>query len=72
MWIGFKWLGTGSTGEFLWTRQWTFRAHKSRVISWLVERLLASQNGLWSMPGRPARKHMLLCYLVVRKLHDVL
>jgi hypothetical protein len=39
-------------GGLLWLRLWTFGFHKRRVISWLAVRLLASQEGLWSMELR--------------------
>jgi len=41
---------TGTGGGLLWTRQWTFRFHKMRVISWLAEELLVSQerSAAWS------------------------
>jgi hypothetical protein len=36
-------------GWLLWTQQWTFLFHKRRVISWLAELLLASEELLCSM-----------------------
>jgi hypothetical protein len=38
----------GSSSELLWARQWTFRFHKRRWISWLAAWLLPSK-GLCSM-----------------------
>jgi len=48
MWAGFIWLRIRSSGEFFWT-QWPFGVHKRQVISWLTERLLATQEEHCSM-----------------------
>ena len=37
----------------LWMRQWTFRFHRLRGISWLAENRLTSQEGLCSMEYVP-------------------
>jgi len=37
-WTGLTWLRIGKVGRLLWTRQWTFRFHKMRKMSWLVEK----------------------------------
>jgi hypothetical protein len=46
---GLIWLMTGWRGGLLWTRQWTSEFHKMSGISWLAERLLASQESCGSM-----------------------
>ena len=43
-WTGLIWLRIGISGRVLWTRQWTFRLHKMRRISWLGEERLAFQE----------------------------
>ena len=43
------WLSIGTGGGLLWMRWWTFGFHKMWGIFWLVEDLLASQEGLCSM-----------------------
>ena len=48
-WTRSIWLRTGTDGWLLWMRQWTFGLHKMRVIAWVAEVLLASQEGLCSM-----------------------
>ena len=48
-WNGLIWLKTGTGGGLLWMQQWTFGFHKMGIISWLAEKLLASQEGLCSM-----------------------
>jgi hypothetical protein len=40
------WLRIGTDGGRLWMRWWTPGFHKMRGISWLAEKLLASQEGL--------------------------
>jgi len=40
---------TGTGGELLWMRKWTFGFHKMRGISWLAEELLHFQEGVFSM-----------------------
>jgi hypothetical protein len=44
-----SWLRIGTGGGLLWMRQWTSEFHKMRGISWLAEKLLASQEGICSM-----------------------
>jgi hypothetical protein len=35
MWIGFNWLRISSSGELLWTLQWTFGFHERReFVEW--------------------------------------
>jgi hypothetical protein len=48
---GVDWSGSGkgTGGARFWMREWTFRFHKMRGISLLVEDLLASQKGLCFM-----------------------
>jgi hypothetical protein len=46
VWTGFVCLKIRTSGGLFLTRQWTFGIHKWRVISWLVWRLSASQEGL--------------------------
>jgi hypothetical protein len=48
-WTGLIWLDIGKGGGLLWMRWWTFGFHKIRGISWVVEDVLASQEGLCSM-----------------------
>jgi hypothetical protein len=48
-WIGLIWLRIRTYGERFWMRHWTIRFHIVRVISWLDEKLVASQEGLCSM-----------------------
>jgi len=49
---GVDWMETG--GGLLWTRQWNFRLHKIRGLSWLDEKPLACQEGFWSVKlGEP-------------------
>jgi hypothetical protein len=43
------WLRTGTGGGCLRLQSWTFRFHKMQGVSWLVEDLLASQEGLCSV-----------------------
>jgi hypothetical protein len=43
------WLRIKTDGEVLYMRQWTFGSHNMRGISWLVEDLFASQEGLCFM-----------------------
>jgi hypothetical protein len=43
VWTGSNWLRTGAGVGLLWTKQWTFRLHKRRGISWLAQWLLAFQ-----------------------------
>jgi hypothetical protein len=42
--IWFIWFRIGAGGGLLWTRQWTFGFHNMRGISWLAERISASQE----------------------------
>jgi hypothetical protein len=49
VWTGFNWLKMGSTDRLSWARQWNFGFHKSWGISWLAERLSASQKGCCSV-----------------------
>jgi len=49
LWTGCIWLRIGISGRLLWTRWWTFGLHTRRGISWLAERLLASQGELCSV-----------------------
>jgi hypothetical protein len=44
-WIINKWNGGASDG-LLWKREWTFRCHKMRRISWVAEELLAFHERL--------------------------
>jgi hypothetical protein len=46
---GLIWLMTGYRGGFLWTRYCISGFHKMSGISWLVERLLASQGSCGSL-----------------------
>jgi hypothetical protein len=47
VWTGFIWVRIRTSGGLLWTRQRTFGCHEvGGEISWLAERLLASQFGL--------------------------
>jgi hypothetical protein len=48
-WTGSIWLRTGTGGELLWMRLWTFGFHKMRGISWVAQDVLASQEGLCCM-----------------------
>jgi hypothetical protein len=43
------WRWTGTSGGLSWARQWTFGHNDGQGISWLAERLLASQQGLIRM-----------------------
>jgi len=43
------WLGTGTNGGLLGSRQWALACHQNREISWLTEQLPASQDGLCCM-----------------------
>jgi hypothetical protein len=43
------WIYVDQNTELLWTRYWIFLFRKRRAISWLVERLLASKEGLYPM-----------------------
>jgi hypothetical protein len=46
--------------RLLWAQQWTFRLFKRQDISWLTERLLASQDTLCSMElVRNSNEHLL-------------
>jgi hypothetical protein len=36
MWNELMWLRIWTDGRLLWTRQWIFRSHKRRVISWMT------------------------------------
>jgi hypothetical protein len=49
VWTGFIWLMTETSGTLLWTWDWTSRFHKMLGISWLGEKLLASQEGFCSL-----------------------
>jgi len=49
MWAGFIWLRTGKRGWPLWTREWTFRFHETRGISWQAGELLVNQEALCSV-----------------------
>jgi hypothetical protein len=49
VWTGYIWLRIGPSGGLLWTRFRTLGLYKMLGISWLAERLLASQEGLCSM-----------------------
>ena len=57
-WIGFIWLRLGEIGRLLWKRQWTFLYHKICEISWPVEKLLASKEGIWCV--KLVKLHLLL------------
>jgi hypothetical protein len=35
--------------RLFWTLYWTFEFHKSRVVTWLAEQLLASEERLFSL-----------------------
>jgi hypothetical protein len=49
IWTGFFWPRIGTSGELLWTREWTFEFHRRRRISWLAEwRPLKKYSPLWS------------------------
>jgi hypothetical protein len=48
-WNGLLWLRTGTGGGRLWMQKRNFGFHKMRGISWLVEEMVASQEGLRSM-----------------------
>jgi hypothetical protein len=46
---GLDWLRIGIRGGCLWVRWGTFGFHKTREISWLPAKQLASQERLYSM-----------------------
>jgi len=46
---GLNWLGLGSTGEFFWTRYWTFGFNRKLWISSSVNYLPASQERPFTM-----------------------
>jgi hypothetical protein len=48
-WTGSMWLRIGTGGGLLCIRRWTYRFHKMRVISWVAQDVLDSQEGLCSM-----------------------
>jgi hypothetical protein len=45
----FIWRRTVTSGEFLWTRKWSFGFHKKQAVTWLAEWLLSSQERLCTM-----------------------
>lgn len=47
----------------LWTRQWAFKLHNKRRISWLTEQLLASRAAL-RLVEMPNREYLLLEHLI--------
>jgi hypothetical protein len=49
IWTGLIWLSICTVGWLLWMRQWTFGFREMRGISWIVQELVASQEGLFSM-----------------------
>jgi hypothetical protein len=55
VWIKSIWLGIGTSGGLLWTRQWTFGFHKILGSAWVPTRLETSQEGLSSI-------ELVLCY----------
>ena len=63
-WAGWIWLRLGIDAGLLWMRQWTFGFHKMRVISWLSEDLLPSQEVLLTMELLFCRRGELYRYLV--------
>jgi hypothetical protein len=44
VWTGLIWLRIGRVCGHLWMRWWYFEFHKMREISWLTDKLLASQE----------------------------
>jgi len=46
LWLDCCGTGQGQVVELLWMRQWTFGLHTMRGISWLAEKLSASQAAL--------------------------
>jgi hypothetical protein len=63
-----------ASGELLWIRQWIFGFHKRQRISWLAERLLASQELVNSfyirLQGTEAAVECFLPLLHVREVPD--
>jgi hypothetical protein len=64
VWIGLMWLKIGTSGGFLWTRQWTFGFHKMLVCSWVAAQLAASREGLSSLSEWGTIGGLLLCTLM--------
>jgi len=58
-WNKFIWLRILASIGFLLARQWAFGFHKRRRISWLAERVSASQEGLFSVELLNSRLKML-------------
>ena len=48
-WSGLIWLRLGTIGGLLWIWQWNFGFRKMRGVSCLAEKLLACQEGLYSL-----------------------
>jgi hypothetical protein len=49
VWTGFIWLRIWTSGELLWTRQWTFGFHKLLETSWQAKQLLVYPEGSCSI-----------------------
>jgi hypothetical protein len=49
VWIGLTWPRIGSSAGILWSQQWIFGFYETRGIFLLAERLLVSEEGLFSI-----------------------
>jgi hypothetical protein len=47
LWPGFIWCMMRTSGRLLWIRESGFEFYLRRVMSWLAEKLLASQEAFW-------------------------
>jgi len=71
-WTGSIWPRTGTSDGLLWRRQWTFGSHKMREIYWLVEEVLASDEGLCSLELVCSFVSSFVCWLVCRSVRSSL